>query len=129
MYTMVRKPRAWARVGGARLAEITAVRSSMSVVVLTEHVRACHLTWFLQQLHEVMWWIFIVFVCPALFSHFWLRAPIHTHPAPSFRNLLSPLSQCGSDGHYQSHKPLLTLCHREAHDPGQARLTAPFPRQ
>ena len=40
MYTMVLKPRAWASVGGARLAEITAVRSNMSVMVLTERVHA-----------------------------------------------------------------------------------------
>lgn len=93
--------------------------------MLTEHVRARYLTRFLQQLHELMWWMSIVFVCSALFSPFWFRAPLHTHPAPSFRNLLSALSQCGSDGHYPSHKPLLTLCHREAHDPGQAKRTTP----
>ena len=39
--------------------------------MLGERVHTRYLTWFLQQLYEVMRWMFIVFVCLALFSHFW----------------------------------------------------------
>lgn len=62
------------------------------------------------------------FCLPCIIFSFLVREPLPPLPSGVF-------SWCGSDRHCQSQIPLLTLCPREAHDSGQAKLTAPFPMQ